>query len=159
MSYLSDHENDPNCYCMDGFTCRHCSKKAYEKAVEEEEKDPTIYTFTMCIKSDIPESNKAHGTYAYYGSSVVTRTCTIKKLNAELNDFMSSGGKVVSIERVVAKKICPECNSKVTYNFYNFEHDCCSDCLELRSEAFTEKIKGKINTILLTKAILHHEQV
>lgn len=150
-NFLSIHANDTECYCQPGFTCHVCSRRNYKEALEREESDDTIYKFLLCVKGDVPYANPTHGAYSKYEGYTVTRYCTHRTLNNEIMEFNKMGGKVTGIECEVATKICPQCESTVSFNFYNFEHDMCNDCLEKNADSFVDKVNECIQDELLMK--------
>jgi hypothetical protein len=63
------------------------------------------------------------------------------------------GGKVISFAKEVAMKHCRCCNSEVTYEFYDFNHDCCMQCVETKAEEFTNRIQNLIESLLISRII------
>jgi len=119
----------------------------------------TTYKWTMEIKCEIPFANK-HGVFTQYGYSIATRTCTDSVLDAELDEFYKMGGKVISFHKEVAMKHCRCCNSDVLWDYYDFNHDCCMQCVETKAEEFTNKIQNLIESLLISQTInLKHQQL
>jgi hypothetical protein len=112
----------------------------------------TTYKWTMEIKGEIPFANK-HGVFSQYGYSVATRICTDSVLDAELDEFYKMGGKVISFKREPAMKHCKCCNSEVFWDYYDFNHDCCMQCVENKAEEFTNRIQNLIESLLISRII------
>jgi len=150
-NFLQLHENDNECYCQTGFTCHVCSRRNHKQSLEREESDDAIYKFSLCVKGDVSYANVTHGAFAVYEGYTVTRYCTHRTLNKEIMEFNKMGGKVTGFEKEIATKICPKCESKVLYSFFNFEHNMCNDCLQLNADKMVDKVNECVQDELLMK--------
>ena len=93
MKLFKDHAHSKTeCTCFSGnngtYICKPCVDIQGGITLIEQEADPTVYKFTLTIKCDIPMANIKHGAFSYYGPSVMTRTCTQKTINTEIDDLI-----------------------------------------------------------------------
>lgn len=149
----SDTNESTNCTCNPDYKCPVCSAKWHEEQKAKDEADNTVYKFTMEIKGNVPYASKTFGAYAIYEGSVVTTYRTNKQLTEDMETFSKMGGKVISIHSDVAVKLCQYCNSEVVFNYYDFNHECCKGCLETKAEEIEQRIKNRVDTLLLTKLL------
>lgn len=109
----------------------------------------TTYKYTLGVKHETPEYDRHGEAYMLSGYHTYTVTCTHSQLEKQLDDFFNKGGKVISIEKEPAQVKCDYCHSLVSYEYYDFNHKCCMDCLEEKADEFTKKVIDKLNKINL----------
>jgi len=69
--------------------------------------------------------------------------CPVCGCSTGTHDCICDECEQISVET----EICPQCGLPTIIEQYDFEHDCCDDCVKKNAERFTQRFLNRIKTL------------